>query len=257
MEQPAPRVIVTAAAAGIGRVIAKAFHDAGATVEICDVDPAALDRFRAELPGVEASEVDLADGDQIDRWLDRAIERLGGVDVLVNNAGIKGPTAPVEEVEVNEWRRCLAVGLDAHFLCARRVVPVMKEQRDGSIVNISSTAGMFGFGMRTPYAAAKWAVIGFTKSLAIELGPHGIRCNSICPGSVRGERIDQVITADADRRGVAAEVVAAEYVEGQSIRRFVEASEVASLCLYLCSPAAAMITGQAIAVDGHSETFHI
>jgi NAD(P)-dependent dehydrogenase (short-subunit alcohol dehydrogenase family) len=122
---------------------------------------------------------------------------------------------------------------------------------------MSSTAGLYGFGMRSPYAAAKWAVIGFTKSLAIELGPHGVRCNAVCPGSVRGPRMDAVIAAEAELRGLTPDAVAAEYVAGQSLERFVEPEEVAALCRFLASPAASMISGQAIGVDGHTETFHL
>ena len=251
------RVIITAAAGGIGRAIAAAFVAQGAQVHLCDVDDAALAGVRAELPGVVATRVDLSDGPAIDEWVATAIATLGGVDVLVNNAGTKGPTAFVEDVTPDEWRDCLTVTLDSHYRTARAVAPVMKRQGAGSIVNMSSTAGQVGYGMRTPYAAAKWAVIGLTKSLAIELGPHGVRCNAICPGSVSGDRIDRVIAAEAAQRGVAPGTVADEYVAGQSIKRFATAGEIADLCLFLASPAAAMISGQAIAVDGHSETYHL
>ncbi len=251
------RVVITAAASGIGRVVAGAFAAQGAQVQLCDVDDAALAAVRAELPGVAATKVDLADGDALDAWLDAAVAGLGGVDVLVNNAGTKGPTAFVEDVSPDEWRDCLAVGLDTHYRCARKVAPVMKGQGSGSIINISSTAGLHGYGMRTPYAAVKWAVIGLTKSLAVELGPHGVRCNAICPGSVAGARMDAVIAAEAATRGVDPAVVEREYVGGQSIKRFVDPSEIADMCLFLASPAARMVSGQAIGVDGHTETFHL
>jgi NAD(P)-dependent dehydrogenase (short-subunit alcohol dehydrogenase family) len=257
IDSTAQRVIVTAAAGGIGRVIADEFASNGARVHICDVDDAAIARTRIEAPRIVAAKVDLADGEAIDRWLSDVLDDLGGVDVLVNNAGTKGPTAYIEDVEPDEWRACLAVTLDSHYRCARIVAPVMKRQRSGSIINVSSTAGLVGYGMRTPYAAAKWAVVGLTKSLAIELGPSGVRCNCICPGSVRGDRIDSVIVAEAAGRGVEPQVVADEYVSGQSISRFVEPKEIADLCLFLASPAASMISGQAIAVDGHSETYHL
>lgn len=251
------RVIITAAAAGIGRSIAAAFVAGGARVHICDVDTNALADFRLAFPSATATEVDLRDASAIDNWIVTALNDLGGVDVLVNNAGIKGPTAFVEDVELAEWRDCLAVNLDSHYVCARRVAVVMKAQGLGSIINMSSMAGKVGYGMRTPYAAAKWAVVGLTKSLAIELGPHGVRCNCICPGSVRGDRIDRVIEAEAEQRGVPPAVVAAEYVAGQSIKRFVEPTEIADLCVFLASSAASMITGQAIGLDGHTETYHI
>ena len=251
------RVLITAAAAGIGRSIAAAFIGHGARVHVCDVDPAALEAFRAEFPQAVATQVDLSDGAAIDAWLDVALADLGGVDVLVNNAGTKGPTAFVEDIEPEEWEQCLRVSLDSHFRCTRRVAGLMKAQRSGSVISISSMAGVYGFGMRTPYAAAKWAIVGLTKSLAIELGPHEVRCNCICPGTVRGERMDRVIAAEAAQRGITPEQVTAEYLSGQSIKRFVEASEIADLALFLASPAAKMINGQAIGVDGNTETYHI
>ena len=253
----AQRVIITAAAGGIGRAIAEVFVAEGATVHLCDVDDVALGQVRSAMPDVVATRVDLLDGNAIDEWLSASIAALGGVDVLVNNAGTKGPTAFVEDVTPDAWRDCLSVTLDSHYRCARLVAPVMKRQGSGSIVNMSSMAGQLGYGMRTPYAAAKWAVIGLTKSLAIELGPYSVRCNAICPGSVRGPRMDRVIADEAARRGVEPHVVAAEYVAGQSIARFVEAREIAAMCVFLASPAAAMVTGQAIAVDGHTETYHL
>jgi NAD(P)-dependent dehydrogenase (short-subunit alcohol dehydrogenase family) len=176
---------------------------------------------------------------------------------MVNNAGIKGPTAPVDDIDFAEWRECLSVGIDSYFLCARRAAPLFKDQKSGTIINLSSTAGLFGFGNRTPYAAAKWAVIGFTKSLAIELGPYNCTANAICPGTVRGDRINRVIQGEADVRGVPFDVVARQMVGGQSIERFVEPEEIADMALFLASPAAKMVNGQAIAVDGHTETFHI
>lgn len=250
------RVIITAAAGGIGRVIAQAFLDQGAKVAICDVDAAAVAAC-GEVDGLHAAVVDLGDSAAIGRWLDDAVEWLGGVDVLVNNAGTKGPTAMVEDVTLDEWRACLTVSLESHFLCAAHVAPLMKAQGSGSIINISSTAGLYGYGMRTPYAVAKWGVIGLTKSLAVELGVHGVRCNAICPGSVSGERMQRVIAAEAEHRGVAASVVTDEYLSGQSIKRFVDPQEVADMCLFLASPASRMVSGQAIAVDGHTEAFHL
>lgn len=251
------RVMITAAADGIGKSIARAFAAEGAKVHICDVNEEALAKFRAEFPAITASKVNVRNEAEIDAWFDAALKDLGGLDVLVNNAGIKGPTAPVEDVELPEWRECLEICLDSFFLCARRAAPVMKAQKSGLILNMSSNAGQFGFGNRTPYAAAKWGVIGLTKSLAIELGRDNVRCNAICPGSVKGDRINRVIQGEADVRGVPFEVVAREIVGNQSLERLTEAHEVAALAVFLASPAAFMINGQDIAIDGHVETFHI
>ena len=251
------RVMITAAASGIGRAMARAFHDEGAHVHICDVSETALAAFREDFPDIAATHVNVRSEGEIDAWFDEALDDLGGLDVMINNAGIKGPTLPVDDIDYADWRECLEVCLDAQFLCARRAAPVMKAQGSGLILNMSSNAGQHGFGNRTPYAAAKWAVIGLTKSLAIELGPYNVRCNAICPGAVAGERITRVIEGEAQLRGIDPGVMARELTNGQSLSRFTEAEEVANLALFLASPQAFMINGQDIAIDGHIETFHI
>ncbi|MBZ9813835.1 SDR family oxidoreductase [Mesorhizobium sp. CA7] len=253
----AQRVMITAGASGIGLAIAKAFANNGAKVSVCDFDERALGEVAQFHPQISAAHVDVSNEKAVDQWFDKTMGDLGGIDVLVNNAGAKGPTGNVEDIALDDWRQCVSVCLDSHFLCARRAARPMKEQKSGNIINISSTAGLYGYGLRTPYAAAKWAVIGLTKSLAIELGPYDVRANAICPGSVEGPRMQRVIKAEADGRGISADVVAKEYTQSQSIKRFVTPEEIADMCVFLASPAAKMVTGQAIAVDGHTETFHI
>jgi NAD(P)-dependent dehydrogenase (short-subunit alcohol dehydrogenase family) len=249
-------VIITAGGAGIGRVIATRFADAGADVHVCDVDHAALEKLTADYPAIVGDGIDVTNEAALDGWLEDALEDLGGCDVLINNAGIAGQTGSVEEMKLADWRQCLAINLDAQMLTCRRVVPTMKQQKSGCIINMSSTAGLFGTPFRTPYAAAKWAIIGFTKSVATEVGPHNIRCNAICPGSVEGERIERVITAEAAKSDRSAEEVRRDYTSGTSLRRFAKADEIADLCQYLASDAARFISGQAIAVDGNTETYH-
>jgi NAD(P)-dependent dehydrogenase (short-subunit alcohol dehydrogenase family) len=249
------RVAITAACGGIGLAIARAFQAHRAAVHVCDIDLVAVEAAVGE--GLVATEVDVADGEALDDWLDGAIAALGGLDVLVNNAGIAGPTALVEDVEPSEWERCLAVGLTSHYRACARVAPTMKAAHHGSIINISSTSGLFGVGMRTPYAAAKWAVIGLTKSLAVELGPYNVRVNAVCPGVVEGARMSAVIAREAAARGLSVEEVERETVQAQSIARYVKPEEVAALCLFLASDEASVVSGQAIAVDGHTETYHI
>ena len=247
------RVILTAGGSGIGRVIALAFAGAGARVRTCDLDDAAL----AALPkGIDGSAVDVTDETALDGWLSDALDALGGCDVLINNAGIAGPAGPVEDMVLADWRACLAVNLDAQMLTCRRVIPTMKRQGSGVILNMSSTSGLVGAPFRSPYAAAKWGVIGFTKTLATELGPHGIRCNAICPGAVEGERMDRVLAAEAVATSRSVDDVRRSYSAGTSLRRFAQPSEIADLCLFLASDAARFISGQAIAVDGNTETYH-
>jgi len=251
------RVLVSAGASGIGASIAERFRADGARVSICDRDQAAVRSVTKTDPDLHTVVGDVADAGDTQRWVDEVVDRWGGVDVLVNNAGVAGPTARVEEIDPGAWRDCLAVNIDSHFLLARLVIPHMKQQRSGAIVAISSTAGLYGYGMRTPYAAAKWAVIGFTKSLAVELGPFGIRANVVAPGAVEGPRMGRVIEAEAAKRGVSADVVRQEYVDSQSISRFVKPLEIADMCAFLASSQASMVNGQVIAVDGNTETFHI
>jgi len=248
------RVLVTAGGAGIGLAIARAFRDAGAQTYVCDTDPAALADLAESDPDIGAAAADVSDPAQVERLFDDALVHLGGLDVLVNNAGIAGPTGPLEDCPPEAWRRTLAVNLDGQYLCARRAIPVMKAAKRGAIVNLSSTAGLFGFPLRAPYAASKWAVIGLTKTLAMELGPWGIRVNAICPGSVEGPRIDRVIAADAAARGVDAEAVREAYLRQTSMRTFVGTADIAQMVLFLCSEAGAKISGQALSVDGHTET---
>ena len=248
------RVIITAGGAGIGRAIARAFHAAGARIHICDVDAATLADAQAELPGLGVSEADVSDPDQVDRLFDAALGALGGLDVLVNNAGIAGPTALLEDCEPAEWRRTLAINLDGQFYCLRRAIPALKAAGGGAIVNLASTAGLYGYPRRGPYVASKWAIVGLTKSLAIELGPSGIRVNAICPGSIEGPRMDRVIAAEAAATGYSEEEVRQAYMRNTSMRCFIDAEDIANMAVFLCSPAGAKVSGQALAVDGHTES---
>ena len=248
------RVLITAGGAGIGRAMAGAFHAADARVHICDVDAEALADAQAALPGLGTSMTDVADPAAIDKLFDDALAHLGGLDFMVNNAGIAGPTAAVEDCDLEGWRRTLAVNLDATFYCSRRAIPALKAAGGGGIVNMSSSAGLFGYALRSPYVAAKWAIIGFTKTLAMELGPHNIRANAICPGPVSGPRMDRVIAAQAEARGVPEQEVRDTYTRNVSLRRFVAPEDIANAAVFLCSPAGAMISGQAFPVDGHTES---
>jgi NAD(P)-dependent dehydrogenase (short-subunit alcohol dehydrogenase family) len=248
------RVLITAAASGIGRVVADAFVAAGAKVFLCDMDRAALDQALIEQPGFAGMICDVAEEDQVEHLFTAGLAHLGGLDILVNNAGIAGPTASAEEISLADWRRCMAVNLDASFLCARAAIPHLKRQQSGSIVNMSSNAGLFGFPRRSPYASAKWAIRGFTRTLAQELGPSGIRVNCICPGAVAGDRIDRVIASEAAKTNKSLDEVRSDMVRRSSLKTMVYPEDIAAMILFLTSAAGARISGQEIAIDGHTET---
>ncbi|MFO1364089.1 MAG: SDR family oxidoreductase [Burkholderiales bacterium] len=244
------RVLVTAGAAGIGRAIARTFLDHGARVHVCDVDRAALDEARRLMPAVTQTVADVARLDEVERLFADVRRSLGGLDVLVNNAGIAGPTAKVEDIAPADWDRCIAVDLSGMFYCTRLALPLLKAAGGGSIVNLSSVAGRLGFPLRAPYAAAKWGVVGFTKSLAIEAGPDGVRVNCLQPGNVEGERIDRVIDAKAQAFGIPFEAQKRKLLETASLRTFVTAQDVANMALFLATDAGKHISGQALSICG-------
>lgn len=248
------RVIVTAGAGGIGRAIATTFAKNGARVFVCDVDAPSLDALGKAFPHIGRTVADVSDRSAVDRLFAEAMAHLGGLDVLVNNAGIAGPTAAVEDVDPDDWERTMSINITGMFYCTRRAVPELKRAGGGSIVNLSSAAGRLGFPLRTPYAASKFAVVGFTESLAMELGPSNIRVNAICPGIVEGARIDKVIEAKAKALGITFEEQRERQLSKVSLRRMVSAQDIANMALFLASDAGCNISGQKLAVCGNVET---
>ncbi|HYX90912.1 MAG TPA: SDR family oxidoreductase, partial [Myxococcaceae bacterium] len=203
-----------------------------------------------EFPHLTQTVADVANLADVDRLFEDVARQMDGLDVLVNNAGIAGPTARVEDMDPAEWDRCIAVDLSSMFYCARRAMPMIKAAGGGSIINLSSVAGRLGFALRTPYSAAKWGVVGFTKSLAIEAGPDGVRVNCIQPGNVEGDRINRVIAAKAQAFGISFEEQRQKLLETASLRTFVTAQDIAEMALFLASDAGRHISGQALSVCG-------
>ena len=247
------RVLVTAGAGGIGLAIARRFAAEGARVHTCDVDEMALSALAASDPGITATPCDVSDRASVQRMFAEALAKLGGLDVLVNNAGIAGPTAKIDEMNPEDWDRCLEICLTGQFNCTRLAVPHLRKSRNASIVNISSAAGRLGFAMRTPYAAAKWGVIGLTKSLSIELGPDNIRVNAILPGLVAGDRQRRVLEAKAQQRGISYAEMERTAFSYTSIKDYVMPEQIADQILFMCSPRGKTISGQAISICGDTQ----
>ncbi len=240
------RVLITAGASGIGLAMAQAFAADGHDVWVTDVDTDALAALPATITGRLCDAAD-------ESRMATVMADAGTLDVLCANAGIAGPTALIEDVDLADWRTCVSVNLEGAFLAAKHALPAMKVEGKGAMIFTSSTAGMFGYPNRAPYASAKWAIIGLMKTVAMEAGPYGVRANAICPGSVEGPRMEGVLAREAAAKGMTRDQVHDGYAKGTSMRSFVQARDVADMAVFLASDRARMVSGQVIAVDGHTE----
>ncbi len=246
------RIVITAGGGGIGATLARRFAALGARVVLCDLDGDASRKVAAEVGGIGIG-ADVTDEAQMQGFFDAVDAGLGGLDVLCANAGIGGPAAPIEDMDFAAWRGTLAANLDGAFLTCRWAAARMKAQGSGRIILTSSTSGQWGVPTRAPYVTAKWGVIGLMKTLAMELGPHGICVNAICPGAVDGDRMERVVAMEAEARGIAPAEVRRLYADGTSLKTWVSPDDVADAVLFLASDAAGKISGQALAVDGNTE----
>jgi NAD(P)-dependent dehydrogenase (short-subunit alcohol dehydrogenase family) len=246
---PDTRVLITAGAGGIGRAMGEAFAAAGARVWVTDIDGDALAACPADW---RKTTLDVTDEPAMAALFAGIEEEWGGLDTLCANAGIAGPTALIEDIALADWRACVSVNLEGAFLAAKYATPMMKRQGAGALLLTSSTAGFFGYPHRAPYAAAKWAVIGLMKTLAMELGPHGIRANALCPGAVEGPRMEAVMDREAAANGLTRQQIYEGYASGTSMRTWVTGGDIANMAVFLASPEARFVSGQVISVDGHT-----
>ncbi|MDB2399602.1 SDR family oxidoreductase [Planktomarina sp.] len=248
------RVVVTAGASGIGFAIAELLHKQGVRVAICDIDRAALDKASLDLAGCIAEQADVSDTSAVEAFFYKVQNEFGGLDALVNNAGIAGPTGNLEDLSPDDWRRCIDVCLTGQFLCARQAIPMIKASGGGAIVNMASAAAKHGYAYRTPYSAAKFGVVGLTQSLAKELGPDNIRVNAVLPGIIEGPRMERVIHDRAEATGVNIDAMRNTYLKNISLRRMTSPKDVATTVAFLVSDLGFNLSGQSLGVDGNVET---
>ncbi|MBT8413054.1 MAG: SDR family oxidoreductase [Boseongicola sp.] len=248
------RVVVTGGASGIGARIAERFAALGDRVAICDANPEAVNAFSKAQPAIRSEVANVTEGAAMDAFFDSIEADWGGADVVFANAGTGGPAARIEDISPQDWRDCLAVNLDGAFLTCRWAARVMRAQGAGLIVLTSSTSGQWGHPHRSPYATAKWGILGLMKTLAMELGPAGVRVNAICPGAVEGDRMERMLANQSRASGRDAQTIRAAYADGTSLRTWVTADDIADAGIWLASSGASKVTGQALTIDGHTET---
>ena len=250
------KIIISAAADGIGWSIAQACMLNGAIVYITDKNKEALENIsKHDLYDKQLflERVNTNNAHEVENYFSKIKDKVDNIDALINNVGIAGPTGKLEDLDIKDWKETIDININSHFYYTKQSIPLLKKNKGGSIINLSSTAGLFGFPLRSSYAASKWAIIGITKTLAMELGGYNIRVNAICPGSVSGDRMKRVIEAKAESLGLSKEKVQQDYESYVSLRTFVEKEDIANMATFLLSEEAHKITGQVMTVDGHTE----
>lgn len=247
------RVLVTAGANGIGLAIAKAYAAEGARVHIADVNAEAVESVVSAYENITGSVTDVSDGAAVDALFADLKRELGGLDVLINNAGISGPTKPAEELSFEDWNAVVGVNLHGTFQVTQRAIPLLKQSEAGAVVTMSSLAGRFGYPNRIAYSTTKWALVGFSKTLALELGEFGITANTIHPGAVKGPRMSAVLEGRAKANGTTVEEETANALNNQSIKQFIDPADIAALVLFLTGPHGRTISGQLFPIDADSK----
>ena len=250
------KIIISAGASGIGWTTTKICVAKGALVYLCDVDPKAINKVKKHPlynKRIFVSEIDASDETQVIDFFNKIKKKFKNLDALINNVGIEGPTRPIEKLNSNEWENTLHVNVNSHFYFTKQAIPLLKKSKNGSIINISSVAGIMGYPLRSPYAASKWAVVGVTKTLAMELGKYKIRVNAICPGTIKVDRMKRVIRDKAKFEKVSTKTIENDFVSMASMRSWINPEDIGNMCAYLISDEANKVSGQVIAVDGNCE----
>ena len=250
------KIVISAGASGIGWAITKVCVAKGASVYLCDIDLKAINKVKKH-PSynkrIFVSEVDASDETKVIDFFQLVKKKFKKLDALINNVGIAGPTGTIEKLESNEWENTLHVNVNSHFYFNKQAIPILKKTKNTSIINISSGAGIMGFPLRSPYAASKWAVVGMTKTLAMELGKYKIRVNAICPGTIKGDRMKRVIKDKAKFTNTSLETIERDFTSMSSMQTWSSEEDIANLCSFLASNKSKNISGQIISVDGNTE----
>ena len=249
----ARKVFISAGGSGIGRCIAEAFLKQGDDVFVCDINQQSLQQFKQDYPQLQIAYCDLGQMHAIQPMFETAMQALGGLDILVNNTGISGPTVAADELSFEDWTQVLNLNLNSTFMMTKLAIPYLKQSDSGVIINLSSIAGRRGYPFRLAYSTSKWGIIGFTKTLSMELGAFDIRVNAVLPGAVDGERVQRVLQARADAMNISLEEVTQNALANQSLKQFVNPKHIADLCVFLASDSASSISGQILPIDGDKQ----
>ena len=250
------KIIISAGASGIGWSAAKLFLNRGAIVYICDINKKLLNKTKKHPQNNKklfSYVCDASNENQVSTFFKQVSKKTKKIDALINNIGIAGPTGSLEKLKTKDWENTLHVDVNSHFYFTKNAIPLIKKSKNGSIINISSTAGILGFPLRSPYAASKWAIIGITKTLAMELGKFNIRVNAVCPGTVRGDRMKRVIKDKAKFTKVSKKTIEKEFVSMSSMKQWILEEDIGKMCSFLISDDSSKVSGQVISVDGHTE----
>ena len=247
--------IISAGADGLGFAIANKIVDSGGKVYVSDINKSKIDKINLNKKyhnKIFAQHLDCTNPNDIKEYFN-SLSKLKKIDGLVNNIGVAGPTKYLHNISIDEWDSTIKTNLSSHFYFSKYAIPFLKKSNNASIINLSSTAGLYGFAQRSPYASSKWAIIGLTKTLAMELGKFKIRVNAICPGSVNGDRMDRVVSAKAKLINSSNKKVRKDLESMVSLNTFVEKEDIASMALFLLSDASHNVSGQVMTVDGNTE----
>jgi len=250
------KIIISAGASGIGWATTKICVAKGASVYLCDNDLKAINKVKKHSlynKRIFVSETDASDETEVVDFFHKIKKKFRNLDALINNVGIAGPTGTIEKLDSSEWENTLHVNVNSHFYFTKQAIPLLKKSNNSSIVNISSTAGIMGYPLRSPYAASKWGVVGLTKTLAMELGKYKIRVNAVCPGTIKGDRMKRVIKAKAKLMKVSQKLIEKDFISMSSLKSWVTEEDIGNACAFLISNEASKISGQVIAVDGNTE----